>query len=159
MPNYRQCAGIILFNRNKQVLLCARNDKRGYCWQFPQGGIDEGESPAVAALRELNEETSVTSAEVVHSLPEGLCYNFPYTVRRKLLHRGIVSNGQNVYWNLLYFYGNDSEINLNTAEPEFKSWRWANIDEAVAEIVAFKRAVYKKAVQQLKPIMENYQPD
>ena len=132
MPNYRQCAGIILFNRNKQVLLCARNDKRGYCWQFPQGGIDEGESPAAAALRELNEETSVTSA---------------------------VSNGQNVYWNLLYFYGNDSEINLNTAEPEFKSWRWANIDEAVAEIVAFKRAVYKKAVQQLKPIMENYQPD
>ena len=90
---------------------------------------------------------------------ENLPPSRPYTVRRKLLHRGIVSNGQNVYWNLLYFYGNDSEINLNTAEPEFKSWRWANIDEAVAEIVAFKRAVYKKAVQQLKPIMENYQPD
>lgn len=159
MLNYRQCAGIILFNRSKQVLLCARNDKKSNCWQFPQGGINEGESPAAAALRELNEETSVTSAKVVYSLPEGLCYNFPDAVRRKLLSRGIVSNGQNMYWNLLYFYGDDSEINLNTAEPEFKSWRWANIDEAVTEIVAFKRGVYKKAVQKLKPIMENYQPE
>lgn len=121
MPNYRQCAGIILFNRSKQVLLCARNDKKSNCWQFPQGGINEGESPAAAALRELNEETSVTSAKVVYSLPEGLCYNFPDAVRRKLLSRGIVSNGQNMYWNLLYFMAMIRKLTLTLLNRNLKA--------------------------------------
>ena len=159
MVNYRQCAGIILFNHNKQVLLCARNDKSNNCWQFPQGGINDGETSAAAAMRELYEETSVKSAKVVYSLQQELHYDFPSAIRRKLLAKGIDSNGQNMHWNLLYFYGDDSEINLNTAEPEFKAWRWADIDEAVTTIVAFKRNVYKAAVEKLKPVLNDYIPD
>lgn len=156
MAGYRRCAGIIVFNKDKKVLLCARKDQSSRRWQFPQGGINEGESVAQAALRELKEETSISSVKVIYSQDGYFRYSFPEAIKQKLRKDGTEGLGQDMYWNLLYFEGDDSEINLATAEPEFKAWKWADIDEAVEDIVFFKKGAYKKAVRLLKPILENY---
>ncbi len=156
MPYYRNCAGVIVFNRDKKVLVCARVGKRDNQWQFPQGGIMKKEQAAAAAVRELYEETSIKSVKVVKTLNEPLRYDFPGSVRRKMLRRGIDSLGQDMFWSLLYFYGDDSEINVKTKQPEFKAWKWTDIDEAPELIVYFKKEVYQKAVSALKPVMENF---
>lgn len=156
MPYYRNCAGVIVFNRDKKVLVCARVGKRDNQWQFPQGGIMKKEQAAAAAVRELYEETSIKSVKVVKTLTEPLRYDFPGSVRRKMLRRGIDSLGQDMFWSLLYFYGDDSEINVKTKQPEFKAWKWTDIDEAPELIVYFKKEVYQKAVSALKPVMENF---
>ena len=156
MSYYRKCAGIIVFNRDKKVLVCARVGKRDNQWQFPQGGIMKKEESSAAAVRELYEETSIKSVKVVKTLTEPLRYDFPGSVRRQMLRRGIDSLGQDMFWSLLYLYGNDSEINVKTKQPEFKAWEWIDIDEAPARIVYFKKAVYQKAVEQLKPAMEGF---
>ena len=118
MNNYRKCAGVIVFNKNKKVLVCARNDTKGTDWQFPQGGIEAGEQPHLAAMRELKEETSVVSVEFVKGLENPIRYDFPLEVKQKLQKRGIKSDGQEMYWSLLFFYGSDEEINLNTQEKK-----------------------------------------
>lgn len=156
MPYYRNCAGVIVFNRDKKVLVCARVGKRDNQWQFPQGGIMKKEQAAAAAVRELYEETSIKSVKVIKTLNEPLRYDFPGSVRRKMLRRGIDSLGQDMFWSLLYFYGDDSEINVKTKQPEFKAWKWTDIDEAPELIVYFKKEVYQKAVSALKPVMENF---
>ncbi len=156
MPYYRNCAGVIVFNRDKKVLVCARVGKHDNQWQFPQGGIMKKEQAAAAAVRELYEETSIKSVKVVKTLTEPLRYDFPGSVRRKMLRRGIDSLGQDMFWSLLYFYGDDSEINVKTKQPEFKAWKWTDIDEALECIVYFKKEVYQKAVSALKPVMENF---
>ena len=156
MPYYRNCAGVIVFNRDKKVLVCARVGKRDNQWQFPQGGIMKKEQAAAAAVRELYEETSIKSVKVVKTLNEPLRYDFPGSVRRKMLRRGIDSLGQDMFWSLLYFYVDDSEINVKTKQPEFKAWKWTDIDEAPELIVYFKKEVYQKAVSALKPVMENF---
>ena len=156
MPYYRNCAGVIVFNRDKKVLVCARVGKRDNQWQFPQGGIMKKEQAAAAAVRELYEETSIKSVKVVKTLNEPLRYDFPGSVRRKMLCRGIDSLGQDMFWSLLYFYVDDSEINVKTKQPEFKAWKWTDIDEAPELIVYFKKEVYQKAVSALKPVMENF---
>lgn len=156
MSEYRRCAGIIVFNRDKKVLICARKDQSSLRWQFPQGGINEGESVLEAALRELEEETSIRSVKPVYTQDGFFRYHFPDFVKKKLHSKGIESKGQDMHWSLLYFEGDDSEINLATSEPEFKAWRWADIDEALDKIVFFKKGVYAKAIKLLKPIMEEY---
>lgn len=156
MPEYRKCAGVIVFNRDKKVLACARIGNRGNQWQFPQGGIMRKEDAATAAVRELYEETSIKSVKVIQTLTEPLRYVFPGAVRRRMKRRSIDSLGQDVYWSLLYFYGDDSEINVRTKQPEFKSWKWIDIEEAPERIVYFKKDVYYEAVAQLKPAMEAF---
>ena len=156
MNNYRKCAGVIVFNKNKKVLVCARNDTKGTDWQFPQGGIEAGEQPHLAAMRELKEETSVVSVEFVKGLENPIRYDFPLEVKQKLQKRGIKSDGQEMYWSLLFFYGSDEEINLNTQEPEFKAYEWVEPIEAVNRIVDFKKEVYCKAVAEFEPVIKNY---
>ena len=156
MPYYRKCAGVIVFNRDIKVLVCARVGKHDNQWQFPQGGIMKKEESAAAAVRELYEETSIKSVKVIKNLTKPLRYDFPGSVRRQMLRRGIDSLGQDMFWSLLYFYGDDSEINVKTKQPEFKAWEWIDIDEAPKRIVYFKKEVYQKAVEQLKPVLEKY---
>lgn len=158
MPYYRQCAGIIVFNKDKKVLVCARKGCRSEGWQFPQGGIMKKESAVAAAVRELNEETSITSVTNVKTLDFPLRYNFPGRIRRQMLRRGIDSLGQDMFWSLLYFFGSDSEININTEEPEFRAWEWVEPDEAVNRVISFKKKVYAEAVKMFKPLIENFSP-
>lgn len=154
---YRKCAGIVVFNKNKKVLMCARADKESFEWQFPQGGIEKNESIGEAARRELQEETSITSIEQIITFSEPISYDFPDSLLNSFRRKGIYNFGQEQYWTLFYFKGTDDEINLQTKTPEFKAWEWTEIETAPQKIVDFKKNAYIKMVELIKPYIDNYQ--
>lgn len=156
MCQYRECASIVLFNDEGKVLLCARADQSDLAWQFPQGGIEQNEQPMVAALRELKEETSVSSAQIILALNEPICYDFPKSVCDFLASKGRHYKGQRMHFFLAHFIGDDSEINLATSWPEFKAYKWANIRQAPKAIVSFKRATYRKVCRAFEPYIKAY---
>ncbi|MBO5442718.1 MAG: RNA pyrophosphohydrolase [Alphaproteobacteria bacterium] len=158
---YRPNAGIVVFRKDKKVLVCARADRQTNNWQFPQGGIDNGETPAEAAVRELSEETGITSAKLVYTTPSPIRYDFPNHVLKHFEENGRDFYGQDQYWSLFYFDGNDSEINFYThpEEIEFKAFQWIDIEQAPELIVFFKKEAYAKMVSIFKPIIEKFQPD
>ncbi len=153
MAEYRLNAGIVVFNKQGKVLICRR---KGWsdAWQFPQGGIDEGETAKEAAVRELREETSLTGLKLIKTLEFGVRYDFPPEIAKKLNYGGKHYAGQEMYWSLFYFDGDDSEINLNTAEPEFDAFRWADFEEAVDGIVEFKKTAYQTACKEFEELVE-----
>jgi putative (di)nucleoside polyphosphate hydrolase len=148
---YRACVGIMLLNRDNRVWLGRRCDKpndegAGQWWQMPQGGIDEGEDPAVAALRELQEETSARSAEIIAETPGWLVYDLPDHLIGKAW--GGRYRGQTQKWFAARFLGDDAEFDLapDGHEQEFDAWRWAGMDELPDLVVPFKRKVYEEVV-------------
>ncbi len=156
VAKYRPCAGAVVFNREGKVLLCSRIDVPGDHWQFPQGGIEANESPAQAAKRELFEETSITSVVLVYSDSHFSRYDFPLDVQKKFAQKGIFTAGQDIYFSLYFFNGNEEEINLNTANPEFKKYVWKDLQFAVDNIVPFKKPVYLSLVHRLVPEIQQY---
>ena len=151
VPGYRPCVGVMLLNRDGLVWIGRRFDKQneegtGHWWQMPQGGIDEGEDPREAVLRELAEETAVTSAEVIAEAPGWFNYDLPpHLIGKSWKGR---YRGQTQKWFALRFTGDDSEINLTPPghSQEFDAWRWAPMKEVVDLIVPFKRPVYEKVI-------------
>jgi putative (di)nucleoside polyphosphate hydrolase len=148
---YRPCVGVMLINPQGLAWIGRRADKpndegSGQWWQMPQGGIDKGEDPAEAALRELYEETSVTSAEIIAESSDWYKYDLPPHLIGKSW--GGRYRGQTQKWFALRFTGEDSEVNLKPPghKQEFDLWRWANLDEIMAVIVPFKREVYEKVI-------------
>lgn len=152
---YRRNAGIVVFNRHRQVLICKRNDVAD-SWQFPQGGIEEGETIIEAALRELYEETSIKSVIPVKSLTTPARYTFPLHIADKMKKRGYNNIGQDIFWSLVYFTGNDAEINLQTKEAEFSEYKWSDMNTACELIVDFKKSVYEIAKTAFEPIIDEY---
>ena len=155
MVEYRPNAGIVVFNREGKVLLCRR---KGWAnaWRFPQGGINEGETPAEAAVRELKEETSLSGLKLIKTLEMGVCYDFPPETAKRLNYDGKQYIGQEMFWSLFFFDGDDSEINLATEEPEFDAFRWVDFADAVAQIVEFKKESYQTALREFEKLIENY---
>jgi len=150
---YRPCVGIMLLNRQGQVWIGKRDDGHGssnytYAWQMPQGGIDQGETPADAALRELYEETSVRSVSIVAEAPDWFTYDYPPEVVRKT--RKGKYRGQAQRWFALRFEGGDDEINILTPpeghKAEFNEWKWVDAQVLPGLIVPFKRPVYERVV-------------
>jgi len=134
---YRPCAGIALFNLQGQVWVGQRAAFNRPAWQMPQGGIDRGETPREAALRELGEEIGLRSAEVLAEAPDWYRYDFPSGVTRGR-HRG-----QAQRWFALLHRGGDDVFDLDAHHPpEFSAWRWVSMEAAVALVVPFKRQVY-----------------
>jgi putative (di)nucleoside polyphosphate hydrolase len=150
---YRPCVGIALFNRAGLVWIGCRSDRDaegegdGHWWQMPQGGLDPGEDPYQAALRELYEETSVKSASLIREASDWLIYDLPSEL---IGHSwGGRYRGQKQKWFALRFEGDDNEINVidpggGKRKPEFSQWRWEKLDRLPALIVPFKRKVYEE---------------
>lgn len=141
---YRPCAGVMLLNRHGQVFVGQRLDSVVEAWQMPQGGIDPGEDPIEAAWRELWEETGVQRdlAELVAEAPEELFYDLPEDLVGRIWKGKW--RGQRQRWFLFRFLGEDKDVNIETAEPEFRAWRWAEPKDLPDIIVPFKRELYKE---------------
>ncbi|WP_170762807.1 RNA pyrophosphohydrolase [Ruegeria lacuscaerulensis] len=143
---YRPCVGLMLMNSQRKIFVGQRNDRHKDAWQMPQGGVDMGENPRDAALRELWEETGVTAdlVEVVAETDGWLTYDLPYDIVPKIWHGRY--RGQVQKWFLLRFTGRDDQIDIQTEHPEFTRWKWQEPDRLIEEIVPFKREVYEQVV-------------
>jgi len=154
--NYRPCVGIALINRAGLVFIGRRRNKKqpehvapGHEWQMPQGGIDDGEAPYRAALRELWEETNVTSVSLIAEAPDWYSYDLPGDVSKKAW-RGRYQ-GQTQKWFAFRFDGEETEIDIDQPgggrhKPEFDAWRWEPMANLPRLIIPFKRPVYEKVV-------------
>ena len=156
---YRQNAAIVAFNKDKKVLVFERiKGDKDTLWQFPQGGIEEGETATEAALRELFEETGIKSAKVIKTLDYGIKYDFPEDTlaRFKAMGRDIV--GQEQFWTLVYFYGDESEINLQNSEKmELKSYQWVGLDQPPKIAWGPKQAAYTIVMKEFTPLILGYE--
>lgn len=140
---YRPNVGLAVFSRAGHVFVGRRVNGRGpFQWQMPQGGVDSGETPETAALRELEEEIGVSPklVDILEETEDWLYYDFPSDLRRRL---GGPYLGQRQKWFALRFRGSDNDVRLDQHTPEFDAWRWAPLAETPALIVPFKRPVYE----------------
>ena len=142
---YRPCVGVVLANRRGRIFTGERIDTPG-AWQMPQGGIDQGEDPETAALRELEEETGVPAhlVTVEASLPDWVLYDLPDHLQGKLWKGRY--RGQEQKWFLLRFDGKDDDIDLTRHHQEFARWKWSSPQEVLRQIVPFKAEVYAKVI-------------
>ncbi|MEQ9145924.1 MAG: RNA pyrophosphohydrolase [Parvibaculaceae bacterium] len=153
---YRRCAGIMLVNNDGKVWVGNRigttNPETLSTWQMPQGGIDKGESPAEAAVRELKEEVGTDKAEIVAESAEWYNYDLPAPLQGKALKGKY--RGQTQRWFVMRFTGTDADIDIAADDyQEFSEWRWADIDELADLIVDFKRPVYVKVVEEFRDLV------
>jgi putative (di)nucleoside polyphosphate hydrolase len=154
LTQLRPNVGIVLVARDGRVWLGRRtNTPPPLNWQFPQGGIDAGEDELGAALRELKEETGVSSVRLLGRTPGWLGYEFPPEHQGSKAGKGW--KGQKQAWFALAFEGEDTEVDLagHDGALEFDAWRWAELDEALAAIVDFKRDVYRQVVEAFRPLV------
>ncbi len=143
---YRPCVGLMLVNTEGRIFVGQRNDRHKDAWQMPQGGVDKGEDPRVAALRELWEETGVTAdlVDIIAETDGWLPYDLPHDIVPKIWKGRY--RGQEQKWYLMRFAGRDDQINIDTDHPEFTRWKWQEPARLVEEIVPFKREVYEQVV-------------
>ena len=148
---YRKGVGLMIFNRDGRVFVARRIDMQSEAWQMPQGGIDPGEDPVDAAMREMREEIGTDKAEVVAESRRWLQYDLPAELVPKIWNGRF--RGQSQKWFLLRFTGQDADIDINGHEPEFLEWKWAPVDELPALIVPFKRKLYEQLVTEFGPLI------
>jgi len=134
----------MLFNRDGAVFVGRRIDQTMEGWQMPQGGIDPGETPIEAAIRELKEETGIDKARILREMEDWLAYDLPPHLLGIALHGKY--RGQRQKWIAMRFEGEDSEIDVNTPEPEFAHWKWLAIEALPRMVVPFKRDTYAKVL-------------
>lgn len=146
---YRQGVGVMLFDRRGHVFVAQRIDMRSAAWQMPQGGIDPGETPREAALRELEEEIGTAKAVILGESRDWHRYDLPAELRAKLW--GGRYRGQAQKWFALRFTGRDRDINLATKHPEFHTWKWVPIDDVPPLAIEFKRDIYRQLVEEFRP--------
>ena len=147
----RKGVGIILLNDENKVFVAKRIDNPKNFWQMPQGGVDEGEDYYDAAIRELKEETSIKTISLIKEIDGLTTYLLPnYLIG--IIWKGKYK-GQKQKWFIVRFNGEETEININTKNPEFLDWKWVNIDDLTNEVVEFKAHVYKQIQSELYKII------
>ena len=144
---YRPAAGVMLLNREGKVWVGQRLDSTIEAWQMPQGGLDPGEDAEAGALRELEEETGISrdKVELIARCPVELDYDLPDDLVGKLWKGKW--RGQRQTWFLMRFIGEDHDVNLQTKEPEFRAWRWAEPADLPELIVPFKQGLYREVLK------------
>ena len=149
---YRPCVGIFLLNNDGLVFAGRRIDSRAGAWQMPQGGIDAGESPLQACMREMREEIGTNTAELVSQHDDWLYYDIPLPLADRLWQGRY--KGQKQKWMALRFTGDDADINIATEEPEFCEWKWLSPHDLVDLAVPFKRDVYQNVLAAFAPYLK-----
>jgi len=144
---YRPAVGLMLINADRKVWVGQRLDSKLEAWQMPQGGLDPDEEPLEGALRELEEETGVRPdlVEILAQAKEELTYDLPDDLVGKIWKENW--RGQRQTWFLGRFLGTDEDVDLQTAEPEFRAWKWADPAELPLLIVPFKKKLYEDVLE------------
>lgn len=145
---YRPCVGIMICNLEGKIFAGQRLDSHMDAWQMPQGGIEEGEDAMDAALRELQEETGIPpdKVEILAETPDWIPYDLPHHLVPKLWKGRF--RGQKQRWFLMRFLGSDTDINIETEDPEFSRWCWLPPEELLSRIVPFKRDTYERVIRE-----------
>ena len=144
--------GVVLLNSENKIFVGKRIDNPLNFWQMPQGGVDENENLFNAALRELEEETSVKNVKLIKEIDFWLTYELPKNLLGKIWNGKY--RGQKQKWFIMKFIGNDKEINIKTKNPEFIEWKWIEVDDLPKVIVDFKKDVYMKLLIELKKFID-----
>jgi len=147
----RSGVGIVVLNEKNQIFIAKRIDNPKNFWQMPQGGVDIGEDFFQAALRELEEETSIKTVKLIKEIDELTTYHLPDHLVG-IIWKGKYK-GQKQKWFIVKFIGDEKEININTKKPEFLDWKWVNIENLTDEVVEFKFHVYKQMQKEIKKII------
>ena len=147
----RKGVGIVLLNKKNKIFVAKRIDNPKNFWQMPQGGVDVNENNYEAALRELKEETSIESVELIQEIDKKLTYILPDNLIG-IIWKGRFK-GQIQKWFIMRFLGNETEININTKKPEFLDWKWIDVENLTKIAVDFKLDVYKSIKQELLKIL------
>lgn len=148
---YRSGVGIVVLNKNNKVFVARRIDNPKNFWQMPQGGVDKNEDFLTAAFRELDEETSIKSVELIKELDGFITYNLPDNLLG-IIWKGKYK-GQTQKWFVMRFIGEDSEININTKHPEFLEWKWVELSEITKLVVNFKLNLYQEVQRKVEKII------
>ena len=157
---FRLCVGIALINSENKIFVGKRIDlSQGISkeikdpqrfWQMPQGGVDKNENFFQAAKRELEEETGVKSVKLIKEIDGWLEYDLPDNLSNKIWNGKY--RGQKQKWFIMKFTGNNDEINIKTADPEFSDWKWIEFSKLQSVVVYFKTHIYKRIEQDLNSL-------
>ncbi len=153
---YRPCVGMVIINDEHKIFIARRKDLDAdalYAWQMPQGGIDDGETPQQAVMREMIEEIGTNAVALMSESLDWVYYDFPDWLKNKTKRDYYV--GQRQKWFLFKFVGNETDINLKTKHREFSQWQWAEKEEVMREIVPFKLRAYEKVFQEFAQLLNS----
>ena len=148
----RTGVGIILLNNENKIFVGKRKDNPVDKWQMPQGGVDEGEDFHTAMKRELHEETSIKNIKIIKEINQLYEYELPKDLIG-IIWKGKF-RGQRQKWFITRFLGNESEINLNTKQPEFIEWKWIDAEKLPEVIVYFKKNLYQSLLKEIKMVID-----
>ena len=147
----RSGVGIVVINKDNKIFVAKRIDNQKNFWQMPQGGVDKGENYLMAAYRELKEETSIKSVQLIKELNGLITYELPKNLQG-IIWKGKY-RGQEQKWFVMKFLGLDSEINIKTTHPEFCEWQWIDLEKITEFVVEFKLHVYEEVKREVKKII------
>jgi putative (di)nucleoside polyphosphate hydrolase len=150
---YRLGVGMMIIDNQNRVFVAKRIDAKTGGWQMPQGGINVGETPSAAAMREMLEEIGSDKGYIISETKNWYSYDIPDFLIPKLW--GGNFRGQKQKWFLIRFTGTNKDININTLKPEFEAWSWRNLDELLPIIISFKRKLYRAVIKEFNPMIKS----